>query len=283
MTIKRLLTISRPIFYLPSLTVFVGGFVYAGNSFNVPVAISALIMTFPICLVIFGINDIADMESDAKNARKGSVDGAVVTKKEVRPLVTAMVIITAISLLVVLIWCTVGVLAMTALLFALGYMYSAPPFRLKVVPIADSVVNGLGVVSIFLAGYWASSASLVIPNTAILAAIFLFSAAVHAFGALQDFDADKQAGDGTIAVKFGTIATTVFSIIGFTVSALLLWGGKTVSIQKSVVLAYIAVCIAGAMYALFDTRPKVLRKIFFAYILLVPLVMVVIVTLRLFG
>jgi 4-hydroxybenzoate polyprenyltransferase len=283
MTIKRLITISRPIFYLPALTVFIGGFVYSKEPLTLAVLLCAVLVTFPMGLVAFGINDITDMKSDAINPRKGKTDGAVVAKNEAAALEKALIAATVISLILSLILGSLGTFSMFLLTYVLSYMYSVPPFRCKTRPIIDSTINGLWVVSIFMAGYWANAsyASLHLPNLTMLLAIFIFSASVHAFGSLPDYSVDKKVGDTTIAVKFGVTYTTWFSVIGFATSLLLLWGGKPISNQKAIVMGYITLCLAGSIYAFFNYSPRTLRNLFFGCIVIVPLVMFGIAILRL--
>lgn len=209
LSLKRLLLISRPVSYLPTAAICAAGL--AGSHGNWPLSgiWTTLYFTFPFGLIAYGINDIADRESDAKNKRKGGIDGAALKTTEVDGLMRWII---TISLLFPLLFILSGHLLTAALvggLSVLSWAYSMRPVRLKSVPVLDSASNAIGILLIYLAGYlWSSGftgASL--PAAPLMAAIILFAASVHAMGAVADREVDMVAGDRTIGTTLGKTAT----------------------------------------------------------------------------
>jgi 4-hydroxybenzoate polyprenyltransferase len=97
----------------------------------------------------------------------------------------------------------------TAALVALGWVYSAPPLRLKEIPIIDSISNGVIVWLSCFVGF-ASARVLTgnlnwgladIPTKGYV--LGLVTASVHALGAAADIEADIASGQRTIATQIG--------------------------------------------------------------------------------
>ncbi|KAG8745505.1 hypothetical protein FRC10_007852 [Ceratobasidium sp. 414] len=178
-------------------------------------------LSFPLCIVVFGINDIHDYASDLLNPRKSatSLEGTILPPAHHafvhRAAVTSSAITLGISLLPYLSarpavgpWEAYAPTVSTAALVALGWMYSAPPFRLKEIPIVDSLSNGLIVWLSWFVGF-SSCCALVgrrwgvddIPSKGYV--LGLVTASVHALGAAADIEADVAAGQRTVATVLG--------------------------------------------------------------------------------
>lgn len=100
------------------------------------------------------------------------------------------------------VWNTVFVAGM----LAVGYVYSAPPVRLKERPPLDSVSNGvIAVLLAFYAGASTFAAPTEIPLRHLLeaSALTLAIAAGHAYYAAIDYEPDSQAGLTTVATVYG--------------------------------------------------------------------------------
>lgn len=178
-------------------------------------------LSFPLCIVVFGINDVYDYTSDLLNPRKSStsLEGTILPPAHhafvYRAAVTSSALTLGVSLLPYLcapsnlgLWQTHVPALSTAALVALGWMYSAPPFRFKEVPILDSVSNGLIVWLSWFVGF-SSCCALVgrrwditdIPSKGLV--LGLVTASVHALGAAADIEADMIAGQRTVATVLG--------------------------------------------------------------------------------
>ena len=78
---KLLLTSSRPLSWVNTAFPFAAGYLYFTGSFDVTLVIGTIFFLIPYNLLMYGINDVYDYESDMQNPRKGGVEGAVVDKK----------------------------------------------------------------------------------------------------------------------------------------------------------------------------------------------------------
>src|SRR5712691_7319271 len=100
-----------------------------------------VLLTFPVCLFVFGINDIYDFQSDRLNSRKQLIEGIVLQPRSHafvrRAAICAGIVLTFSSLMTLNF---ANIFGMFMLLFS-AFMYSAPPFRLKEKPIVDSLSN----------------------------------------------------------------------------------------------------------------------------------------------
>lgn len=177
-----------------------------GDLFKAVVQIGSL--SLPLCIIVFGINDVYDYESDLLNPRKSesSLEGTIlqpVYHNDVRRAAWAS------TALIIGIFALTGrrqtFLAALGLVF-LGWQYSAPPLRLKEVPVIDSISNGLIVLLASFIGFTSRGGSVAnAPRSGYLMA--LVCAGVHALGAAVDIEADLQAGQRTIATFLGARAS----------------------------------------------------------------------------
>lgn len=98
--------------------------------------------------------------------------------------------------------------------------YSAKYLRFKEIPVLDSITSsahfvGPLVYALILSGFNNSAVPFVI-------AFFLWGMASHAFGAVQDILPDRSAKISSIATYFGAKRTVNFSILLYSISALIL-------------------------------------------------------------
>jgi 4-hydroxybenzoate polyprenyltransferase len=112
-----------------------------------------------------------------------------------------------------------GVLAL-ALFFVVAY--SAKNIRVKEVPFVDSVTSSLhfvmpAVFAMTLVG--AEPTSLAVT---LLGSFFFWGMASHAFGAVQDVAADREAGVGSIATVIGARGTVRFAMGLYAIAGLLM-------------------------------------------------------------
>jgi 4-hydroxybenzoate polyprenyltransferase len=214
----QLAVVSRPGAWVPAALVYAGGVTISHMTTAAWPAWAGLVfVTMPMGLIVFGINDIADIRSDALNRRKGGAWGAVVRTAERRLLAVAAVTCAVTFLLADFL--TGHYLAGLSVLgiSLLACAYSLRPVRLKARPVLDSLSNGFWVVCMFCCGYYASTAGFVsrAPAVHIFVVLLLCGAAVHALTTLLDREVDEQVGDTTIGVYLGTRRTLGLAAILF--------------------------------------------------------------------
>ena len=100
-------------------------------------------LTLPFNLLIYGVNDVFDQETDAKNPRKGTLEGARISPEEVRPIALG-VLLTNAPFLVYFLFFYPWDANLWALLYAVLFVgYSAPPLRFNARPYLDYLSNAL--------------------------------------------------------------------------------------------------------------------------------------------
>ena len=226
--ILRLLYISRPVLWINTLGPATVGMWLAGDLFAWEALPLLLWLTLPFNLLIYGVNDIFDQEADAKNPRKGTLEGARIDPSEVRPVAFGVILTNAPFLIYSLLFVPPSAAAWM-LLYALLFLgYSVPPARFKARHYLDSLSNAayafpLVFVPLALGAGPVWSAAL---------GLMAWSAAKHTFDAVQDVDEDRKVGIMTTAVRLGpggvvlwsgalwTLATVCFALVNVPVALL---------------------------------------------------------------
>lgn len=165
--------------------------------------------------VVFGVNDIYDYSIDVRNPRKISdgLEGTVLLPIYHRSVRKAAYISSVFIIGIAVLTGTATSTAATTLLVFLGWQYSAPPLRLKEVPIIDSLSNGVMIFLAFFVGFCSSGKRGLIDVPMNAFAVSLCTTGVHALGAVVDFEPDTAAGQRTIATFLGRRNTAAFCAI----------------------------------------------------------------------
>lgn len=199
-------------------------------------------LSFPLCIVVFGVNDIYDYASDILNPRKSitSLEGTILPPAHHPFVRRAAMLSTGIVLAVSTLpyfyasstvvpgasWQYYCPVVSTSALLVLGWIYSAPPARLKEVPVIDSLSNGLIVCLSLLVGFsscraFAGQSGLRwgladIPSKGYT--VGLVTASVHALGAAADIEADVAAGQRTVATLLGRRGCAIFGAAAYAIA-----------------------------------------------------------------
>ena len=219
--IRWLIKISRPRFWVYITGPFLIGVVAAVPIQSWPLIILlGVYFTFPANLLIYGINDIFDYETDKHNPKKISYE-TLVKPKEQKKLWRWIAITNVPFLLLLPLLGNNGRWAIAGFLF-FGVFYSMPPIRAKVRPLLDSIFN---VLYIFpgIVGYAVVSKTL--PSLYLCLAAAFWCMAMHAYSAVPDIEADRKAKIDTIATKLGKTGTLLFCLACYGLAA-----GLTVSV-----------------------------------------------------
>ncbi len=236
---------SRPAGWLTFPAFFLMGSVSSGSVTITPLFISQLLLlSFPFCIFVYGLNDIYDYESDNVNPRKGLVEGIILEPqyhsfvKHVAFFVISLLFFTSLLTLNIFNILAVG------LLVPLGYFYSAPPVRLKERPPLDSITNGIGFFfAPFFLGFSFSGSIFLNAGTRMLwLGVCLITAVVmgfHSYSTIMDYDVDKKIGVKTFATVFGKRSAAFFSLL---VSILTLFFANSSILFKPVTYYYFGLC-----------------------------------------
>ena len=207
--IKVLLTTSRPISWVNTAYPFAAGYLLLGGGIDARLVLGTLFFLIPYNLLMYGINDVEDFDSDMRNPRKGGVEGAITPKRFHRMIITASI---GSSLPFVLLLMSMGDLVSNVVLVGVLFFvvaYSVRGLRFKEVPFLDSLTSSLHFVGplLYAMSLVGSSREALIATIAFL----LWGMASQAFGAIQDIVPDRAAGIHSIATKIGARKTVWYA------------------------------------------------------------------------
>ncbi len=215
---RFLVKVSRPRFWLyvfgPYIVGLVAGASSRGDLLRVEAVVFAIYFLLPANLLIYGVNDIFDFETDKLNPKKQEYE-TLVTPLQRRGLALAIFLLNLPFIAAAFFTNGAGRIAITGFPL-LSIFYSAWPIRAKAIPIVDSMFNVLYVLpGIFAYGLITGS----LPPLMSVIAAFLWTMAMHAYSAIPDIQADREAGVETIATLFHREGTLFFCSACFLLSA----------------------------------------------------------------
>ena len=222
-TVWALIQSSRPISWINTAFPFAATYVFFTDRIDLTLVIGTLFFLIPYNLLMYGINDVFDYESDLRNPRKGGIEGALLDKS-LHKLTIWVSALSCVPFVGYLVW--VGnVWASLALAFALFTVlaYSVKGLRFKEKPFLDSLTSATHFVNpmIFAALLVGESLAQPVLWQALIAFTF-WGMASHAFGAVQDVRADREGGIASIATVIGARATTRFAFLLYLAAGLLM-------------------------------------------------------------
>ncbi|MBD7956747.1 prenyltransferase [Microbacterium sp. Sa4CUA7] len=237
----QLLVSSRPVSWINTAFPFAAAYLLVTRQIDVVLIVGTLFFLVPYNLAMYGINDVFDYESDLRNPRKGGAHGAVLERSLHAPTLWAAAL-TCLPFVVYLV--VVGSPASWAVLAVSLFFvvfYSAPPLRLKERPFADSITSSIHFFSPAVYALVLADAVWTWQLVLIIVAFALWGVASHAFGAVQDVVADREAGISSIATARGARWTVRFALVCYALAGVVMlftaWPGPLAAL---LVLPYLA-------------------------------------------
>jgi 4-hydroxybenzoate polyprenyltransferase len=225
--LRQLLGASRPLSWVNTAYPFGAAYLLAGGGVDAVLVVGVVYFLVPYNLLMYGVNDVFDYESDLRNPRKGGVEGVVLLDRWHRLTLWAAALSNLpFVVFLVLAGTTVSNAVLAVVLFAV-VAYSAPYLRFKERPLLDSVTSSTHFVGPAAFGLAMTGASPTASGLAAFVAFFLWGVASQAFGAVQDIEADQSAGIGSIATWLGASRTVWLAIAAYTAAGVLLLVGVT--------------------------------------------------------
>ena len=222
--LKQLFWASRPVSWINTAYPFGLAYILLTGRIDATFWIGSLFFLIPYNLLMYGINDVFDYESDLRNPRKGSIEGSILDKKWHRPTllwafllpVPFVVYLLAVGSVASGIWLLFFVFTVIA--------YSSPKLRFKEIPLVDSITSASHFVGPMIFGASLAGADLLKDGSVfkIAAAFTFWGMASHAFGAVQDIKADREGGLASIATAFGARDTVRFAFVAYLAAGLIL-------------------------------------------------------------
>jgi 4-hydroxybenzoate polyprenyltransferase len=200
----------------------------AAQEFNTAIKINPdiflwlIFFTLPANLFIYGMNDIADTDTDTFNDKKGSYEVRI--KNNDKKVVIISSIVLMLPFIPLFIRSSVYEKIYLIIFIIFGLIYSLPPIRLKAVPFVDSLSNGVLYTMAGLMGYFASGGREIswLPYIA----GFIWASVMHAYSAIPDIESDKKAGIKTIATVLGQKNSIILcGLCYFLIAVILFYSG----------------------------------------------------------
>lgn len=217
---RFLMKVSRPRFWLylfgPFMIGLAAGATTRGEFLSLGNILFAFYFLFPANLLIYGVNDIFDFETDKLNPKKQEYETLV--QPGDRRVLWIAIFVTNLPFVIAAAFFNATVLAALAGFLFFSIFYSAPPVRAKAIPVVDSLFNVLYVFpGIFAFALITGN----FPPAAAIAAGGFWTAAMHAYSAIPDMASDRLAGVETVATFLGRNGTHLFCSACYLASALL--------------------------------------------------------------
>jgi len=174
---------------------------------SLPLLEHFLVVLFAFSLAtasVFILNQYFDREEDQENAFKSDMPVASGRITPRAALVFSLLLIILCLVLVVLV--DINLVSLFLVYLILWTAYSAPPFRLKTVPVVDFVVSGIGAGFMpFLMGLELTNklGSDILPIMLGVVPLMLIHGGGHVIQAVGDYEADRKMGVHTFVVKYG--------------------------------------------------------------------------------
>lgn len=241
-TLKKLFIISRPISWPNTAYPFAAAYLVTGGTFDLLFVIATLYFLIPYNLLMYGVNDVFDYESDMRNPRKGGIEGAR-EQKTFHPVILWAASLTNVPFIVYLLLAgsfTTGLVLAVVVFFVIAY--SLGGLRFKEIPVLDSITSSIHFVgpmiyAMFITGFSPTYLPYVV-------AFFLWGMASHAFGAVQDIIPDREGKLASIATVLGARLTTrLVFVLYLSASAIVMtqgWAGLVVGFAGLVYVANVA-------------------------------------------
>jgi 4-hydroxybenzoate polyprenyltransferase len=210
-----------------------------GGGIDLRLFVGGLFFLIPYNLLMYGINDVFDYESDILNPRKGGVEGAITPPRYHTRIVIASI---SLSLPFVIALIVMGNLVSACVLAVVLFFvvaYSVKGLRFKEVPFLDSITSSIHFVGPLVFAYSLVGATEVGWIAAL--AFFAWGIASQAFGAVQDIIPDREGKIKSIATVLGAKRTVRFAFLMYMIAVILVatLGGLA-----------LVVALTGTVYAL---------------------------------
>ena len=220
--LRTLVLSSRPLSWVNTAFPFGLTYYLFVGEFDAVFVVGSLFFLIPYNVLMYGINDVFDYESDLRNPRKGGVEGALLPPELHRPMLVVSTLLPLPFLVPLVLWGSVASTGVLALALFFVVAYSAKNIRFKEVPFVDSVTSSLHFVMPAIFAMTLVGSELTPLALTLLGSFFFWGMASHAFGAVQDVAADREAGVGSIATVIGARGTVRFAIGLYVLAGLLL-------------------------------------------------------------
>ena len=139
--IPKLFWSSRPISWINTAFPFAAGYYLVLGEINLTLVLGFVFFLIPYNLLMYGVNDVFDYESDLRNPRKGGIEGALLEPKYHRPILLIATLVPVPFLWYLFVQgdaqsnLILGIVIFSVLAYSLKHM------RFKEIPFLDSITS----------------------------------------------------------------------------------------------------------------------------------------------
>src|ERR1700756_1712695 len=170
-----------------------------------------LFILFPLGLLLYGVNDLADAEADQLNPRKGTfMFGSRGAREQLAALKWQIAVVQIPFVVVFYFFVGPGILWWYGLLLLAVGLYNAPGTGWKGRPPFDVLIQA-SYLLVFVLSSWLNNAAQLPWQTFLFGALFAMHS--HIFGEVMDTEPDRLSGRRTTATRIGRVASK-FLIVG---------------------------------------------------------------------
>ncbi len=218
--LKKLLVSSRPISWINTAFPFAAAYFLSSGEIDARLIVGTLFFLIPYNLLMYGVNDVFDYPSDLRNPRKGGIEGGLLEPKYHRPtLLISFGLAIPFTIYLLLAGNLLSGLVLLAVLF-LVVAYSLGGLRFKEIPFLDSFTSAMHFVGPMLFALTLTETRFDLRVWLATLSFTLWGMASHAFGAVQDIRADREAGIASIATVLGAKATVRIAFVMYLVAGM---------------------------------------------------------------
>lgn len=226
---------SRPVSWVNTAFPFFAAYLFVSERIDLTLILGTLFFLIPYNFLMYGINDVFDYESDLRNPRKGGIEGALLDPKYHSLTIWASVGFAAVFVVYLLLVGSLEANLWLGLTLFAVLAYSVPKLRFKERPFLDSFTSAVHFVGPMVYGLVLAGSAITDPKVIeVLIAFMSWGMASHAFGAVQDVRADREAGIKSVATQIGARNTVRFAFALYIVAALVVmtigWHGVVASL-----------------------------------------------------
>jgi len=238
--LRELFWVSRPVSWINTAFPFAAAYFLIGGRVDATLVVGTLFFLIPYNLLMYGVNDVFDYESDMRNPRKGSIEGSVLAPRWHRAILGWAFGLTA----PFVIWMALGRNLQNILILAfvvfMVIAYSMKGMRFKEKAFLDSFTSACHFAGPMVVGIAFAGGNPLSPVSILLTSAFLlWGMASHAFGAVQDIVADREGGLASIATILGAKTTVRLALAAYVLAAgLLLFGPWPMALGAIPLLVY---------------------------------------------
>lgn len=216
----KLFVASRPISWINTAFPFGAAYFFSTGNLDWVFWVGSFFFLIPYNLLMYGVNDVFDYESDLRNPRKGGIEGALLDPRY-HKLTLSLAFGIAAPFAIVLSFVNLNASLWLWLTLFTVVAYSLKGFRFKEIPFLDSLTSSWHFVGPMVVGLTMANVEIQHYHLIGIAAFLLWGMASHAFGAVQDVRADREAKISSIATQLGARLTTQISFCCYLIAGLL--------------------------------------------------------------